>query len=159
MPFDSAATVMATWFGVGLIPVAPGTWGTIAAIPLYLALQHYGWWMYGMGCLVIAFAGVWVCGAAASQARSHDHGSIVWDEVAGYLVTMLFVPPTVGAVVAGFVLFRLFDIIKPWPIRWLDRRVHGGTGIMLDDLVAGLFANLCLMLILVYIAPSVPALF
>ena len=159
IPLNSPATVLATAFGLGRLPFAPGTWGTLPAIPLFVLLQGYGWWIYSAAVIAIIVAGVWICGQAARECGVHDHGGIVWDEIAGYLVTMLFIPVSPTTVVLGFLLFRLFDIVKPWPIKFLDERIHGGAGIMLDDIVAGLFANLCLWIILVYIAPSVPILF
>jgi len=98
-----------------------------------------------LACVAVAFiAGIGICAHAARRLGVHDHAGIVWDEIAGYLVTMIAAPTGWVWVVAGFVLFRLFDIAKPWPIRWLDRQVHGGLGIMLDDLLAGVFAALVL---------------
>ena len=99
-----------------------------------------------MVTVVVALAGIWICGWSAARLGVHDHPGIVWDEIAGYLVTMTLAPAGLGWLVAGFVLFRVFDILKPWPIGWLDRRVGGGLGIMLDDLVAGIFAFCCLQL-------------
>jgi phosphatidylglycerophosphatase A len=95
--------------------------------------------------LLVCVAGVWICGESARRLRTHDHPGIVWDEFAGYLLTMLAAPPGWPWVVAGFALFRLFDVLKPWPIRELDHGIGGGLGIMLDDLVAGVFAGLLLL--------------
>jgi len=97
--------------------------------------------------LVVMVAGVWICGQAAEKLGEHDFGGIVWDEIAGLLITMALVPFSWQALVAGFLLFRLFDIVKPWPIRWADRRVQGGFGIMLDDVLAGVIAGLLLLLL------------
>jgi phosphatidylglycerophosphatase A len=88
--------------------------------------------------------GPYLCGKTARDLGVHDHGGIVWDEIAGFLLTMLLVPVSVWTALVGFALFRLFDIVKPWPIGWLDKHVHGGTGIMLDDLVAALYAGGCI---------------
>ncbi|MEY8195315.1 MAG: phosphatidylglycerophosphatase A, partial [Cycloclasticus sp.] len=96
--------------------------------------------------------GIWICGQAAKELGVHDHGGIVWDEIAGYLLTMYWVDFSWQNVLLGFVLFRLFDILKPWPINWVDRRVGGGFGIMLDDLLAGLMAAACLYVYMSYIA-------
>ena len=135
---------LALGFGAGLVPIGPGTAGTVVAIPLYLMLQTLSLPIY-LACVAVAFiAGIGICAHAARRLGVHDHPGIVWDEIAGYLVTMIAAPTGWVWVVAGFVLFRLFDIAKPWPIRWLDRQVHGGLGIMLDDLLAGVFAALVL---------------
>ena len=126
--------------GSGLAPWAPGTVGTLAAIPLYLLLQPLplGWYL---ALLVAAFGvGVWACQRTALDLGAHDPGAIVWDEVVGLLVTLTAAPTGWVWIVIGFALFRLFDIWKPWPIRVLDAQVPGGLGIMLDDLVAGIMA-------------------
>ncbi|MEM7361243.1 MAG: phosphatidylglycerophosphatase A [Pseudomonadota bacterium] len=134
---------LALGFGSGLLKPAPGTWGTLAAIPLYilvalslqLSLPAYS------ALLVLTFIlGVYVCGKTADDVGVHDHGAIVWDEVVGYLVTMLAITPSMLNIVLGFILFRVFDILKPWPIKALDRSVQGGFGIMIDDVIAGLLA-------------------
>jgi phosphatidylglycerophosphatase A len=131
---------VALGFGSGLAPVAPGTAGTLAAVPLYLLLQDLPLAVYLAVVAAMLFGGVPVCGYTAGRLGVHDHPAIVWDEVVGYLVTMIAAPAGWQWVVAGFALFRLFDILKPWPIRWFDRQVHGGAGIMLDDVIAGVFA-------------------
>jgi phosphatidylglycerophosphatase A len=138
--------LLAFGFGAGLSPRAPGTMGTLVAVPLYLLVSLLPLWGYLAVTAVVAVAGVWICGWSAARLGVHDHPGIVWDEIAGYLVTMILAPAGLAWVLAGFVLFRLFDILKPWPIGWLDRRVGGGLGIMLDDLVAGVFAFCCLQL-------------
>jgi phosphatidylglycerophosphatase A len=94
--------------------------------------------------VLTAVLGIWICGKAAKDIGVHDHGGIVWDEIVGYLLTMYWVPFSWQNVILGFVFFRLFDILKPWPINWLDRHVSGGVGIMLDDVVAALMAAACL---------------
>lgn len=141
---------LALGFGSGLLPVAPGTAGTLAAIPLYLLLQDLSLGAYLALVLVSVFGGILVCGYTAARLGVHDHPAIVWDEVVGYLITMTAAPAGWLWVAAGFVLFRLFDILKPWPIGWFDRRVHGGTGIMLDDVIAGVFAG-ALLQMMVYL--------
>ncbi|PSJ44792.1 phosphatidylglycerophosphatase A [Zobellella endophytica] len=136
--------LLALGFGSGLSPVMPGTMGTLAAIPLYWLVQGLplGWYLL---LLALGFvAGIKICEAATNAIGRHDHGAIVWDEIIGFGITMIAAPAGWGWIAAGFVLFRFFDIVKPWPIRWFDRRVHGGFGIMLDDVIAGLFALACL---------------
>jgi len=130
---------LALGFGSGLLPKAPGTAGTLAAIPVYLLLQALALPVYLVVAGVLFVAGIGLCARTARRLGVHDHPGIVWDEIVGYLVTMTQAPPGWLWVLLGFALFRLFDVLKPWPIRWLDRRVHGGFGIMLDDLVAGIF--------------------
>lgn len=139
--------LVALGFGSGLVPVAPGTAGTLAAIPLYLLLQEFSLIIYLAVLLVMLTGGILVCGYTAERLGVHDHPAIVWDEVVGYLITMTAAPAGWIWVAAGFVLFRLFDILKPWPIGWLDRRVHGGMGIMLDDVIAGVFAAVVLQVV------------
>lgn len=134
-------------FGSGLVPVAPGTAGTLAAIPVYLLLQDLTPVVYVAVVSVAFIAGIPLCAWTARRLGVHDHPAIVWDEIVGYLVTMVAAPAGWQWIVAGLVLFRLFDIAKPWPISWLDRRITGGLGIMLDDLLAGIFAAAVLQLL------------
>ena len=135
-------------FGAGFAPTAPGTAGTLVALPLWWLLQPLPLAVYVAVVAGLALAGVWLCGRAAAALGVHDHPAIVWDEIVGYLVTMLAAPAGWVPMLLGFALFRAFDILKPWPIRVADRRVHGGLGIMLDDLLAGLFAAIVLQLLL-----------
>ncbi len=132
--------LIALGFGAGCAPRAPGTFGTLIGMALYLGLHGLPLAGYLAATAAVIVLGIVVCGRAARRLGVHDHPSIVWDEVAGYLVTMCGVPTGWAWVLAGFLLFRLLDIAKPWPIRWFDRRVSGGLGIMADDLVAGLVA-------------------
>lgn len=137
--------LLAFGFGAGLAPVAPGTFGTLVAVPLELATR----WMSlpARAGLVVAVCliGVYLCGESARRLDQHDHPGIVFDEIAGYMVAMLAAPDGWIWVVAGFALFRFFDVLKPWPIRELDHGISGGAGIMLDDVVAGLFAGFILL--------------
>jgi len=142
---------LALGFGSGLAPVAPGTAGTLVAIPVYLLLQPLAPGIYLPLVVALFVAGIPICAFTAKRLDVHDHPGIVWDEVVGYLVTMAFAPAGWLWVVAGFVLFRIFDVAKPWPIKWLDRQVHGGFGIMLDDLVAGVFSAAVLQLMVIYL--------
>ncbi len=131
---------LAFGFGSGLAPKGPGTAGTVVALVLWPLLATLPLHTY-IGVVVAAsLLGFYLCGKTAHDMGVHDHPGIVWDEIAGYWLTMTALPASWSWALAGFVLFRLFDIWKPWPIRWLDRQVHGGVGIMVDDLLAGLFA-------------------
>jgi phosphatidylglycerophosphatase A len=136
--------LLAFGFGAGCSPKAPGTMGTLLAVGLYLPLSLLSPEVYLGVLAMVVLGGIWLCGSAAEDLGVHDHPGIVWDEIAGFLLTMVAAPPGWYWVVIGFLLFRLFDIWKPWPIRWLDRAIGGGLGIMLDDIVAGLFAAACL---------------
>jgi len=131
---------LALGFGAGLVPRMPGTAGTVAAVPLYWLVEDLPIGGY-LGCVFLAVGiGIWICDETARFLKTHDHPSIVWDEVTGYLITMIGVPTGGGWWLLGFVAFRVYDIFKPWPIAWADRHVHGGLGIMLDDVLAGLMA-------------------
>lgn len=134
------ADAIAFGFGLGLLPRAPGTFGTLLGVALHLLTMHLPLMVRAAGVVALFLLGVWACGLCSRRLGVHDHGGIVWDEVVGYLLTMLVAPPGWLPALAGFLLFRLFDIWKPWPIRLADRRVHGGFGIMLDDALAGLAA-------------------
>lgn len=139
---------LAFGFGSGLSRYMPGTMGTLVAIPLYLLLAKVNIVVYSVLTLIAVMVGIQLCAYAAEKLEVHDFGGIVWDEVAGFLITMWIVPFSWQAVAAGFILFRFFDIIKPWPIKWIDHKVSGGLGIMLDDVLAGLFAALVLFFII-----------
>ena len=125
----------------------PGTMGTIAAIPVYLVFIQANIWFYSLLTCLTFIVGIWICGVTAKQLGEHDFGGIVWDEIAGFLITMWLVPFSWKAVLFGFILFRIFDILKPWPIKWIDQKVEGGFGIMLDDVLAGIFAAVILWFI------------
>lgn len=137
--------LLAFGLGAGMSPKAPGTAGSLLAILCYPLLAMLPLAVYGLVVLITIVAGAWICGRAAHTLGVHDHGGIVLDEVAGVWLAMFALPATWPWLLAGFVLFRLFDIWKPWPIGWLDRRVPGGWGIMVDDLVAGAMTWLVLM--------------
>lgn len=137
---------LAFGFGSGLAKKAPGTFGTLVAVPICLLLEPMGLTVYSLATLVAVLAGIYICDQAAKKLQVHDFGGIVWDEVAGLMITLWGVPLTWQNLLLGFALFRLFDIVKPWPIRWLDRHVQGGFGIMIDDVLAGLMAAVFLSL-------------
>lgn len=133
---------LALGFGSGLAPKAPGTFGTLAAIPVFLLLTllmstplHYA-----LAVIVMGIAGIYICGKAADDVGVHDHPAIVWDEFVGFFITMFMIPISWQSIVVGFVLFRIFDIFKPWPISFIDKKMTGGLGIMFDDVLAGVFA-------------------
>ncbi len=128
-------------FGSGLSPHAPGTMGTLVAVPMYLLLGRLDLIIYLMVILGGFILGVYVCNYTSKALGVHDHSGIVWDEIIGYWITMIAVPAlTWEWILAGFVLFRLFDIIKPWPVNIADKHLRGGFGIMIDDVLAGLYA-------------------
>lgn len=125
-------------FGSGLAPKAPGTFGTLVAIPVVILATWLGTLGFMIATVLACLVGVYLCGYTAKAMGEHDHPAIVWDEIAGFMVAMIAVPLSWQTVLVAFVLFRFFDILKPWPIRFLDKHVHGGLGIMLDDILAGL---------------------
>jgi phosphatidylglycerophosphatase A len=134
-------------FGSGLMPVAPGTWGTLAAFPLYFLLIGSHWSVY-LACTIVAFIiGVWVSDKVSKDLEVHDYKGIVWDEVVGYLLTMFLAPPGFTWMLLGFILFRIFDIWKPQPIGYIDQKVQGGLGIMLDDVLAAVPAWLIMQIL------------
>ena len=137
---------LAFGFGSGLAPFAPGTFGSIPGLILFWLTLDFGLYVQLGVAVAITLAGIWICGESARRIGVHDHGGIVWDEIAGMYITLFAAPVSVTGFVLAFVLFRAADIVKPWPIRDLDHRIHGGLGIMLDDLVAALYAALLLVL-------------
>lgn len=142
----SPTMLLAFGFGSGLAPKAPGTFGTLMAIPFWWLLQTQPPIIYLSIVILTAIFGCYLCGAASKKMGVHDHGGIVWDEMVGYWLTMFLAPSGWGWALYGFVLFRIFDIAKPQPIGWVDRKLHGGTGIMLDDILAAGYAALILQL-------------
>lgn len=138
--------LLAFGLGSGAVPRAPGTVGTIAAIPLYVLLHNLSSTLYLLVVIALFVLGIWICGRTSRDLDVHDHSGIVWDEWVGLLITLWLVPPGWVWLLTGFFLFRFFDILKPWPINWLDSRVGGGFGIMVDDLLAALYALTILQL-------------
>ncbi|MDD5036067.1 MAG: phosphatidylglycerophosphatase A [Methylococcaceae bacterium] len=147
---NSPICLLAFGFGSGLAPVAPGTFGTLAAVPLYLLAASLPLPAYLGLTLFLFLAGVWLCGRCEQILGVKDHSGIVFDEFVGLFITLTAVPVAPIPLIAGFLLFRLFDIVKPWPIAWFDRNVHGGLGIMLDDALAGLLAWIVLFFFLYF---------
>ena len=142
--------LFATWFGVGLIRPAPGTWGSLAAILLWYFAEFLHSSIHIVLPIFILFSWL-VCSQASQDSQSKDHSSIVIDEVAGMLVALSFVAHELIIYLWAFLLFRLFDIWKPWPVSWADKNVEGGLGILLDDLIAGLFAGVIIYAIFIFI--------
>jgi phosphatidylglycerophosphatase A len=139
--------LLALGFGAGLAPFAPGTFGSLVGLAFALILAQFGFTWSLIAAVIATVAGIWICGESARRLGVHDHPAIVWDEVAGMMIAMLAAPDAWWGAPAAFVLFRIFDIAKPWPIREIDHGMGGGAGIMLDDVLAGLFAALGLLLI------------
>lgn len=131
-------------FGSGLSKFMPGTMGTIAAIPIYLLIANSDLWLYLLIILISFLIGIPLCDKASEKLAIDDYGGIVWDEIVGLLITLCGITYSWQSLLAGFVLFRFFDIVKPWPIKWLDQHIKGGLGIMVDDVLAGIFAALVL---------------
>jgi phosphatidylglycerophosphatase A len=142
LPLSHPASLIATWFGTGLAPIASGTWGSLAALPVGWVLQRYlGIGGLVVGALAATVAGIWAASVIVERGRIRDPGLIVIDEVAGMLVTLIGTPFTWWGYLMAFLLFRAADIVKPYPANWCDAHIHGGLGVMLDDLVAGIYAG------------------
>lgn len=155
--FQSPLHFLAFGFGAGLSPKAPGTMGTLAAVPLVWIMAQCPDLIYASVTLFCVLAGVTICNAASRTLAlrdpdGHDHPAIVWDEIVGLMLTMIFIPFTWLTLIIGLLLFRFFDILKPWPISYFDRHVHGGIGIMLDDIIAAICAHVVLRILLPYLA-------
>jgi phosphatidylglycerophosphatase A len=138
------AVLLATGFGIGRAPFAPGTFGTLAAVPVYLALSHASTALYVEIVVLMFVIGAIACQIAGELLGEHDHPAIVWDEVVGYQITMFLAPAGWLWIAVGVLLFRLFDIWKPFPLRQVDRRWRNGFGTMSDDALAGIYACLAL---------------
>lgn len=140
-PAERLILLIAAWFGAGFIPFAPGTWGSLAALPFTAGAYSLGIIPSFLFLVLITFISIWISGAASKILNSEDPSPVVIDEVAGIFVTMFLLPISWTSVIAGFTLFRFFDILKPFPVGLIDRKIKGGTGIVLDDLMAGVYAN------------------
>lgn len=148
----SPAYLLATWFGIGRLPKAPGTWGSLAALPFAWILTEWGGPIaLVLGAGAVFLAGVWAAQQLEKADGIKDPGYIVIDEVAGQWLTLAAVPADPVLYGIGFILFRIMDIAKPWPVNWLDRNVAGGLGVMLDDIGAGAYAGIALYLIAEYL--------
>jgi len=145
---QSPLHLMAVGFGSGLARKAPGTWGTLAAVPFYYFLSFLSIKTYVIFLIVSSIFGIFICHVTQKQMVGDDPSAIVWDEFVGYWITMLAVPLSLQWTIVGFILFRFFDILKPYPICWLDKNVKGGLGIMVDDIVAGIFSAIVLQFLI-----------
>jgi len=140
--------LLATWFGAGYLPKAPGTWGSVAALPFaWLISLYFSWQGLAFATVFVFVIGLWAAKVYEIKSGEHDPGAIVIDEVAGLWLTLIVVPPEPVLYLAGFLLFRLFDIRKPWPVSWADRSLPGAWGVMVDDIFAGIYAAMILMVI------------
>ena len=136
---------LASGFFSGHIPFAPGTCGTLVAIPVYLLLVNsLQGWLYAGAVIVLTLAAIWISGLAETIYGRKDPPQVVIDEIAGFMLTMTAIPPDAIYIIMGFILFRIFDILKPQPAGWINERMRGGSGIVLDDVIAGLYANIVL---------------
>ena len=144
----SPGVFLATWFGFGYLPKAPGSWGAFAALPFAWFIVTYGGsWALVAASTVIFFIGIWASNVYMTKSGTLDPGPVVIDEVVGQWLTLAFVPTDLKIYVIGFILFRLADIFKPWPVCWVDRNVESGLGVMLDDVLAALYSGgaVCLL--------------
>ncbi len=137
---------LALGFGSLLAPKAPGTFGTLAALPVYLVLSQFSPVVYLSSVLLAFVFGVWLCEHVANDMKVKDPGCIVWDEFVGLWITLFLLPVGWYWIVIGFGLFRFFDIVKPWPVSWADKSLTGGMGIMVDDVLAGFYSLACIQL-------------
>ena len=143
---------IASGFGSGLSPVAPGTMGTLASMPFWFLFASYlPIWAYIAVIIIAALAGIIICQKASDELGVHDHGGIVWDEFVGLWITMICVPVSWPNAILGFLIFRFFDVLKPWPIKIIDEKITGGFGIMLDDILAGIFSLITMQILLIWI--------
>ena len=145
---------LAFGFGSGLAPKAPGTFGTLMAIPLYLLLSQLPLLVYAVVLVVFFLVGIYLCGKTADDLGVHDHPGIVWDEFVGFWITMFAAPAGLLWLVIGFALFRLFDIWKPWPIKIFDKNMESGLGIMIDDVLAGIYALIIIQVLAYLVGPN-----
>ena len=147
--YGKTALILGTWAGSGLLPFASGTFGTIAAVPVVALSSLFSAWISALFLLIMILIAIWASQVVHTLLAKVDPSEVVIDEVTGFLLTMLWIPFSLKTLVAGFLLFRIFDIWKPWPVRSAEK-LKGGFGIVLDDLVAGLYANLLLRLALFF---------
>lgn len=137
--------------GSGAMPIAPGTFGTLVAIPCYLLLRELPSAAYLIFTICFIIFSAWLCDYISKQTHTHDHPGMCIDEFAGFFVTMLYAPAGWPWIVIGFALFRLFDILKPWPISYIDKNIHGGFGMVLDDVLAGLLSCFIIQLMVIFV--------
>jgi phosphatidylglycerophosphatase A len=146
-----AALILSTWFGTGLFPLAPGTIGTLASVPFAAVMMRLGPVPHGIFILCLVPIAVWSAHVSQGLLLREDPSEVVIDETAGFCLSVFLLPFSLLTICLGFIFFRIFDILKPFPIGFADRNIKGGLGICLDDLIAGLFANICIRIILAFI--------
>lgn len=140
--------LLAVGLGSGMSPIMPGTFGSLAAIPLWFTFFYFPPLLYWLLMIAAFVFGCYVCQKTSDDTKTHDAGNIVWDEFVGMWITLFFIPyPSWYWIIIAFVVFRIFDIIKPWPIRYFDQKVSGGFGIMIDDVIAAIFASAVIILL------------
>lgn len=144
---SKVAFQIATFFGIGKFPKAPGTWATLAALPIAFLFLNLGPLLHMTLTFSLLMIGIFACDMTERSRTSHDDGDLVIDEVVGLLITMTWLPITWQSFALGFILFRMLDILKPFPINLIDKRIKGGLGVMLDDVAAGMIANAVLQLL------------
>jgi phosphatidylglycerophosphatase A len=148
---EAFTLLLSSWFGVGRLPLAPGTWGTLGAVPLVLIVSYFGTVPAVISLAVIIPLAVWTAGISQKLLGIDDPPEVVIDEVAGFFVTVFLLPFSWCSFILGFILFRIFDILKPFPIRMIDKNVKGGIGICLDDILAGVYANICVRIVYLFV--------
>ncbi len=149
--------LLATCFGSGLSSLMPGTIGSLVAIPFWLLLIQLPWQIYLLLLVFSIYLGIYLCHQTTKDIQVHDHTSIVWDEFVGMLITLTMLPANNWEwLITGLVIFRILDIVKPWPISWFDLNIKGGIGIMIDDIIAGLLSVCIIYLIHQYQCMSIP---
>jgi len=153
-PLAHPGVLLATWFGAGYLPKAPGTWGSIGALPFaWLLVEIGGLYALGAATLVVFVVGLWASKVYMDKTGAHDPGAIVIDEVVGQWIVLLAAPLEVLPYAVAFVLFRVFDVLKPWPISWADRHIGGAMGVMVDDVLAGIAGLAVLYVLILYAKP------
>jgi len=146
--------LLATWFGAGYLPKAPGTWGSVGALPFaWVLVEIGGLYALGAATLVVFVVGLWASKVYMDKTGAHDPGAIVIDEVVGQWIVLLAAPLEVLPYAVAFVLFRFFDVLKPWPISWADRHIGGAMGVMVDDVLAGIAGLAVLYVLILYAKP------
>ena len=145
--FSGLIIFLSTGAFCGYVPVMPGTAGSIAGIGIYFLFSSCASWAYLLLTAIFVCSAIWVSGKAALIFKNNDPPAVVIDEIAGFLVTMITFSPDWKYIIPGFILFRIMDIVKPYPANWINDNVHGGPGIVLDDVVAGVYANLVLQIV------------
>jgi phosphatidylglycerophosphatase A len=154
LPLTDPRALLATWFGTGLLPIAPGTWASLAALPFAAVLAWLGGpWLVLIAAALVFIVGIWAAGPYMAALGVHDPRAVVIDEIAGQWLTLAFAPLDPLAYLAGFFLFRVFDVLKPWPINVMDREIGGAFGVMADDVLAGVYAALVLWAIVTWLWP------